>query len=509
VGRAAPEPSGAEATPTVVVVGGGITGLAAAWALATAPAAGIRVVVLESEERLGGKLHSAEIDGQRVDVGPDAFLARRPEARALCGELGLEDELVAPGSRRAYVFARGRLRALPAGLALGVPTRLGPLARSGILSPAGLARAALDVTGWHPGAPDRAGTGPGGADADDVAVGAAVRQRLGAQVASRLADPLIGGIHAGPTDAMSSAAVFPALLAAVGRGGSLMRALRAGAPGPGGGAGGDAPVFLTVRGGLGLLVDRLAAALRARGADVRTHWPVERLGPPDAGNHAAATADARAAPARWAVTGPAGTIDAHAVVLAVPAGAAARLLAPLDARLGEQLREIAYGDVTIVTLRLADDAVGRPLDATGFLVPAEAGWLVTASTWLSSKWPQLRRPGAVLLRASMGRYGDDRAAQLSDDEVVARAVSELRGVLALRGAPTASQVTRWPASFPQYAVGHLARVAAIEAGVARHPGLALGGAALRGVGIPACIGSGRRAAEAVLGHLGAVAQGVR
>ena len=229
------------------------------------------------------------------------------------------------------------------------------------------------------------------------------------------------------------------------------------------------------------------------GVDVRTRHPVDRLRRSVAEAGDATKANGAGATPRWAVGGPAGTIDADAVVLAVPAGVAAGLLAPLDGPLGEQLRAIAYGDVTIVTLRLADDAVGRPLDGTGFLVPAESGRLVTASTWLSSKWPQLRRPGEVLLRASMGRYGDDRAALLSDDEVVAHAVAELRDVLALRGGPLASLVTRWPGSFPQYAVGHLERVDAIEAAVARHPGLALGGGALRGVGIPACIGSGRRA----------------
>ena len=492
---------GATPGPTVVVVGGGIAGLSAAWELTTA-APGTQVVVLESADRLGGKLRTATVGGRAVELGPDAFLARRPEAVALCGELGLGDDLISPGSRIAYVWARSGLRRLPAGLALGVPTRLGPLARSGILSPLGTARAALDLAWWPT---------PGGArghDASDRTVAEITRRHLGEEVTARLVDPLIGGIHAGDTTQMSAAAVFPALLEAARHGGSLMRALRRTLPpastvpsGHNAGTGDEEPVFHTVRGGLSRLVDRLAEALASRGVDLRLGAPVHHLVPlaTDGASPTDGAGNGRSG-SRWALHGAHGVIEADAVVIATPAPAAAALLDAVDRPLAEMLSTIAYSDVALVTLRMPAEAVGHHLDGTGFLVPSEAGRLVTACTWLSSKWPELRRPGDVLLRASTGRYGDDRPAGMSDDALVGRVLNDLGPMLSLRGTPTESVVTRWPGAFPQYALGHTHLVSSIEGAVERLPGLALAGAAYDGVGIPACIASGRRAARTVLGH---------
>jgi len=486
-GTAAPGERG----PTVAIVGGGIAGLSAAWEL-TCTAPGVHVVVLESDERLGGKLRTGAIGGRAVDLGPDAFLARRPEAVALCRELGLGDELVAPGSRIAYVWARGRLRLLPGGLALGVPTRLGPLARSGIVSPFGTARAAVDLVAR----PARRGAGRG----PDRPVAEITRRRLGREVTARLVDPLIGGIHAGDTTRMSAAAVFPALLEAASAGGSLMRALRSSPssspPAVGGpltGVDGEPPVFYTVRGGLSRLVERLGDALRARGVDVRVGAPVGHL---ELRHNGASTG---AGPeARWALHTPRGIVDADAVVVATPTGKAAELLEPVSPTVAAMLAAIDYADVTLVTLQLPAHGVGNPLDGTGFLVPTDTGCLVTACTWLTSKWPELRRPGDVLLRASMGRFGDHRHTGLTDDEIVRRVLDELGPMLGLRSAPTEVVVTRWVGAFPQYAVGHVQRVTAIEDAVSRLPGAALAGAAYHGVGIPACIASGRQAAKAVL-----------
>jgi oxygen-dependent protoporphyrinogen oxidase len=417
---------------------------------------------------------------------------------ALCRELALEDELVSPGSRVAYVWARAGLRRLPDGLALGVPTRLGPLARSGIVSPLGVGRAAVDLLRWSP-RPDTTARAM-----SDRTVAEITRRHLGHEVTARLVDPLVGGIHAGDTTQMSAAAVFPALLDAARRGGSLMRALRPAAPpptgtgpGPGTAREDETPVFHTVRGGLSRLVEALSQALVSRGVDIRLRTPVHRLErrAPD-GADASSPHDG----ARWALHGAAGTIDADAVVIAVPAAPAAALLDPVDHALATMVGSIAYADVTLVTLQMPEDAVGRSLDGTGFLVPAEAGRLVTACTWLSSKWPQLHRPGDILLRASMGRFGDDRPARMSDDELVGRVLDDLGPMLGLRSGPTEAVVTRWPGAFPQYALGHTERVSSIEDAVARLPAVALAGAAYRGVGIPACIASGRTAARAVLGE---------
>jgi len=482
---------------TVAVVGGGIAGLAAAWALTSAEPA-TRVVVLEAGERLGGKLQEGVVGGRAVDLGPDAFLARRPEAVALCRHLGLGDELVSPASRRAFVWARGRLRPLPPGLALGVPTRLGPLARSGILSPRGLGRVALDLVPWPTQRPERVDAVP------DRAIAEITRRRLGREVTAWLVDPLIGGIHAGDSEHMSAAAVFPALLEADSQGGSLMRALRAGAESATPAATGrdtaatDPPVFHTVRGGLSRLVDALADRLRGRGVDVHLHTPVEHLERrrPDDGEEADGVRDGPG----WTLRTTRGTWEADAVVIATPATAAAVLLESVDRSISTQLGAIDYAPVTLVTMQIPAEAVARPLEGTGFLVPGATGCLITACTWLTSKWPFLARPGDVLLRVSMGRFGDDRAQRISDEEIVAQVVDELGPMLGLSARPTEAMVTRWHEAFPQYPVGHLHRVAAIEHAVARWPGLALAGAAYRGVGIPACIASGQRAADAVLGR---------
>ncbi len=486
---------------TVAVVGGGIAGLSAAWAIvAAAPDA--RVLVLESGDALGGKIRTGSIGGRAVELGPDAFLARRPEAVALCRELGLGDELASPGSRTAYVWARRDLRPLPAGLALGVPTRLVPLARSGILSPLGLARAAVDLVGWR--APSHAPSTAG----RDRPVAEITRRHLGREVTARLVDPLIGGIHAGDTATMSTAAVFPALLEAAARPGSLMRALRPVSPSAapaamGQGAGGDEPVFHTVRGGLARLVDALGAALAAQGADLRLGAGVDRLEP--LGPHTRRADDGPGGPdgPGWTLHTTQGPLRADAVILATPADVAAALLGPVDSALAGLVGAVDYADVTLVTMQMPASGVGRALDGTGFLVPATSGCLITACTWLTSKWPELQRPGDVILRASAGRFGDDRASGMSDDEVVRRVLDELRPMLDLRAGPSEVIVTRWPRAFPQYAVGHLDRVADIERSVARWPGLAVAGAAYRGVGIPACIASGRHAASAVLERRGA------
>ncbi len=243
-----------------------------------------------------------------------------------------------------------------------------------------------------------------------------------------------------------------------------------------------APVFYTLSGGLSRLVDSLARALDTRGVDVRVQTSVDGMVRAD----------------RWTLHTTRGTVEADAVIIATPAPAAAALLAPVDPTVATLVGAIDYSDVTLVTLRMPAGGVGRPLEGTGFLVPATAGCLITACTWLSSKWPDLHRPGDILLRASMGRFGDDRPAGMSDDELVGHVLDDLAPMLDLRAAPEEVVVTRWPGAFPQYALGHTARVASIEEAVARLPGVALAGAAYGGVGIPACIASGRQAARAVL-----------
>lgn len=457
----------------LAVVGGGIAGLAAAWEATGPQAAAQRVVLLEAGPRLGGKIRTEELVGIDLDAGPDAFLARVPEAVSLCEELGLSDELVAPATGRAHLWVRGRLRRLPEGLVLGVPSRLWPLALSGILSPQGLARAATDLvlpTGAH------RGTDRSGAPLPDRSVSEVVTARLGAEVDRRLVDPLLGGIHAGSTQHLSLAANAPQLDQVARRSRSLMSGLR-GLQRP---ATSSAPLFLTPRRGLGRLVDSLAVQLKRRGVDIRTSSPVGGL---------------TRSGGRWRLALPAGPLEADAVVVAVPAPDAATALSASAPAAARELAAIAHASVSLVALAYQSNAFEHRLDGSGFLVPAEDGRLLTACTWTSSKWPHLSPPGLVLLRASTGRAGDDRSAALDDGELARRVHLELQEAIGVSAPPVAHRVSRWPGSFPQYDVGHLQRVERIEAAVAAEPGLAVAGAALRGVGIPACIGSGRQAAR--------------
>lgn len=471
-------PAGGSGPPVIAVVGGGITGLAAAWELCGAgrsPSDAAKVVLLEGSERLGGRLRTERFDGVDLDLGPDAFITRSPEALELCGELGLEDELVAPGTSRVLLWSRGGLRPLPEGLVLGVPTRLWALARSGLLSPAGLARASLE--------PLLPTTRPG----PDVAVGEMVRARFGTQVDEQLVEPLIGGINAGSTRTLSLAAAAPQLDSAWRGGRSLLLGLRR-RTGPERDGG---PAFRTLRSGLGRLTSRLSEELESLGVDIRRSAAVGTIAGPPA---------AEAAAPRWRLSTRDGIVEADSVVVTTPAPVACRQLASAAPRLASELSGIEYSSVVLVSLSYDEAGPGMPQGATGFLVPRPAGRLMTACTFTSSKWPHLAVPGRVLVRLSAGRAGDDRAMGMGDDELVDRLSWELAEATGVRAQPRAARATRFWNSFPQYAVGHLQRVERVQKEAAALPGLAVAGAALSGLGIPACIAQGRRAARAVLDH---------
>ncbi len=462
-----PRPASGPSRPTLVVVGAGITGLAAAWEAADA---GADVVLLDADRRAGGKLAATTLLGRRIDTGADAFLVRRPEATQLVHDMGLAGSLVVPAVSSALVWSQGRLQRLPDGLLLGVPTDLLALARSGVLSPLGVARAALDLV--LPGEAPSADT--------DVAVGALVRRRLGPQVHERLVDPLLGGINAGDIDHLSLQAGVPQLAAAVQGQRSLLvgawRARRRQRRVQ------DEPVFSSVQGGLGRFAEQMARRLGERDVKLVLGFDVERL--------------ERRGPAWSVVTGRGARFAADAVVLAVPAGPAATLLEPHAATSAARLSEIDHASVAMVCLAYRQEDVGRALDGSGFLVPRQERRLMTACSWASSKWPEVAAPGTVVLRVSAGRAGDGRAVALADDVLVARLHAELVDALQLTGEPVARHVTRWVDGFPQYRPGHADLVAAIEAGLPA--GLEVAGATYRGVGIPACIGSGRSAARRAL-----------
>ncbi len=460
----------------VAVVGGGITGLSAAWSLSGIEDAP-RTVVLEAGDRLGGKILTPVFGGRPVDAGPDAFIARAPQGLELCAQLGLGDELVAPPTSRAYVWTRGSLRPLPTGLFLGAPARMLPLARSGIVSRRGLLRAGMDLL-----LPATNGYAP------DRSVGELVSARLGTEVTAALVDPVLGGIHGGAVDSLSVAATAPELDAAASSHRSLLVGMRGAARAASSGSKETTgPVFRGLEGGMGRMVEVLGRRLDDRGVDLRAGSPV---------------ASARFESGRWTLSTPRGPLRADAVIIATPAPATARLLEDCCPEAARELRGIEYASVAVVTISYDARAVSRPLDGSGFLVPASQGRLITACTWMSSKWPYLARPGEVLLRASTGRFGDERALTLDDARLTAAVHGELCEAMGIRLPPGGSRVTRWPEALPQYRVGHLERVRLVEEAVGAVPGLAVAGSALRGVGIPACIAQGRAAAAKTLAFLG-------
>ncbi len=464
--------------PRVVVVGGGIAGLVAARDLARA--GGAEVVLLDASDRVGGKLRLEDVAGHRVDVGAESLLARRPEGLDLLADLGLDADVVHPASGGASVWSRGRLHPLPSGTLMGIPGD--PARAAGLLTDAEVERAA-DERAWP-------GGGGAGVVGEDVSVGDYVAGRLGDAVVDRLVEPLLGGVYAGHARRLSLRAALPQVWSVAAGGGSLLEAAREAGLRAGDGER-RPPVFASLRGGLGRLPEVLAADLARLGATVRSRTIARELAP---------------GPRGWAVTvGPTRDperIDADAVVLAVPARPAARLLAGHTAA-ADLLADIEYASMAVVTLAVPADRLPA-LPGSGFLVPPVEGRTIKASTFSSAKWPALAQaaPGVAYLRASVGRAGEESDLQRPDADLVRVAAAEVGEALG-RPLPELldAHVQRWGGALPQYAVGHVARVARVRAELAGLTGLALAGAAYDGVGVPAVVGTARTAAARVLTHL--------
>jgi oxygen-dependent protoporphyrinogen oxidase len=497
--------SGTIAAGHVVVIGGGIAGLAAAHRLLQS-APGTRVTLLETADRLGGTILTERVDEFIVEGGPDSFLASKPRGIGLSEEVGIAATLqgVTHRPRRAYVLSRGQLHELPEGLSGLVPSRLAPLARSRLLSPAGKARVALDYL-----LPRRAGQ-------NDESLGGFIRRRLGGEAWERLVEPLMAGIYAAHGDQLSLAATFPQLRDAERQHGSLIRGVRVAraataALAPAGSA------FLTPTGGLGTLVTAIATRLQDGGVTIRTGacavavsrgrssplclpllpsppYPPLPSGPGE-GRHAV-TNDGYVV---HLATGE--TIDADAVIVATPAHVAAGVLRTLDSPLAAELDAIPHASTALVSLAYRREEIPHPLDAHGYVVSRAEGGPVLACTWTSRKWPGRAPDGWELLRVFLGRLGREAALDQDDAALITLARAELESRLGVRTAPALTRVHRWPRGMPQYVLGHPARIARIETALAAHPGLALAGNAYRGVGIPDCIASGERAAALTAAHV--------
>jgi len=464
----------------LLVVGGGIAGLAAAWEAMARP--GTEVVLVEADDRLGGKLHTESVDGFLIEHGPDSFVSYRPAAAQLAREVGLGEELIGTsGTRQVYLRSRDKLRPIPAGMGMVLPTRLLPFATTGILSVAAKLRAGLDLF-----LPRQLGT-------DDVAIGAFLRRRLGGGIVTGFADPMVGGIYGASVDELSLDAVLPSLrsdeeahrsliLASLASGRKARAARRAsGARGPG-------SPFQTLRGGLGSLVDAVAAQLTAAGAEVRTGVSVLSLTPtegtvPLPSTHVTATLSD-------------GTVvEADAVVLAGGVRSSAELLAEVAPSAAAALADVPLATSNVINLGYRASAFPVPVTTHGWLEAQAAP--ISGVTVSSAKWAGRAEADQVLIRAFVPeRLGP--IATADTDELLATVIAHVGTVLGATGAPFLTRLTRWTSVMPKYTVGHLDRIATAEAALAELPSWRIAGSALRGVGVPDCIADGRRQATAAL-----------
>ena len=460
--------------PRIAVIGGGISGLAAAHRLvelSRARAQPIDLHLIEARPRLGGVIATERSDGCIIEAGPDSFLSEKPAALRLCERLGIADRLVGTREafRRTLVVRGGRLHPIPEGFVLLAPTRFWPLIASPLFTWPGKLRMALDLAL------------PRGARGDE-SLARFVTRRLGREAFERVAQPLVSGIYTADPERLSVAAAMPRLLEMERTERSLIlgmwRQQRRGSAVASGDSGARWSLFLSFDAGMQTLVDRLTQALPEGIVHLAT--PVQAIAR-DAGG--------------WRVADHA---PYDAVILAVPAFAAAELLRGSDAALADDLAAIEYASIAIVSLVFDREAIPHPLDGFGFVVPSIERRALLAGTFSSIKFPGRAPATRVLVRAFVGGALRPEVVELDDDALLDLVRGDLADLLGVRAAPVLTRIIRWPRSMPQYAVGHLERGARIARRVPALPGLRLAGNAYGGVGIPDCIRSGEAAAESLL-----------
>jgi protoporphyrinogen/coproporphyrinogen III oxidase len=449
-------------TMRVVVIGGGLSGLATAHAVireANREGRSLRLTLLEASSRLGGNIHTLREDGFVIESGPDAFVVTRPQALHLCEELGLGPRLIETvlQNRKVYVVRNGKLTSMPEGLVLGIPSRIRPFLRSPLLSMSGKLRALREVV-------ERTVDAGG-----DISVGEFLERRFGREMVDIVLEPLLGGIYAGDAYRLSLRSTFPDWFKERGRGASLLRSVRAEQKGKGKKGPPRSP-FRSLAGGMGELVDALARSIGDG---------VVRFG-------TAAKSIERQGRAYRVILAD-GELEADQVVVALPSRLASQLLATCDETLARELGAIEYVSTATVCFAYQRSQIAHPLDAVGFLVPKNEGRRITGGTFISSKWPGRAPSDCVLLRAFVGGAHDEATPGLDDAELIALVRGELAALLGIQGVPRFAKVFRYPKASPQPHVGHADRVARIRTRLEALPGLHVIGNAYDGVGIPDCV----------------------
>jgi oxygen-dependent protoporphyrinogen oxidase len=450
----------------VAIVGGGISGLSAAYYLAKA---GIPSAIFEARPRLGGVIQSERIEGCMIEGGPDSFLSTKPAAMELIAELGLAGEVIGSNDRQrvTYVWKRGRLVPMPDGLQLMVPTKLIPLIATRLLSWRTKLRMGMEL--FH----------PPGRHPEDQSVAEFITSHYGVEAVDYLAEPLLSGIYGGSPSALSISSVLPRFVELAAKYGSLTRGVLAEMKANKTQAK-PLPLFRTLKSGLGQLISTLTARLEGHATILhRRAEAVERTG------------------GGLRIRFDGGWLECAQVVLACEAHNAATLAGKLDGRLADLLDGIPYSSSLTVALGFPNSAFPKPLAGHGFLVPKRERRRLVACTWVGAKFSHRVPSGTTLLRCFLGAMDDGAILAESDETIVAAVVDELRGIVGLRAAPAFSRIFRWPRSMAQYTVGHPARLAEIEARTAAIPGFQLAGNAYTGIGIPDCIRMGKQAAEAI------------
>jgi oxygen-dependent protoporphyrinogen oxidase len=465
----------------VVVVGGGITGLSAAYYMKQKLAEqhrDVELTLIEKAEQLGGKIRTLHRDGFIIEQGPDSFMARKQPIITLTKELGLEAELAAtnPLAKTNYILHKGRLHPMPLGFVLGIPTEVKPFIGTGLVSPLGKLRAACDL--WLPRQKGK----------NDESLGRFIERRLGKEVLENITEPLLAGIYAGDTQALSLKATFPQFFEMEQKHRSLIKGMLSGKKKPPQAA--ELPeiarksMFLTYKGGLATLVERLGEELKP--IKIITGQGIVEINRMDD---------------EYDISLEGGNkLRADGVIMAIPAYQAASLLPEIPAV--KWLKKIPYVSVANVVLAFQEKDITFPLNGSGFVVPRKEGRTITACTWTSSKWLHTAPRGQVLLRTYVGRAGAQEWIHFTDEQLLAQVRKDLQQLMGIHAEPAFYEITRLKQSMPQYPVGHVEQLGLLRGELKRMmPGMFLCGAGYQGVGIPDCVRQGKQAAEQMFDYI--------